>query len=383
VEDGLWRVLQIGVTQIVLIEGVAEHAALHATAELTKQLNQPQWTGLVNGVLRAILTALDEDVKSAAATNAIPIGGDRFRTVDRALFADPQLNPAEYLSKAYSYPRWLIRNWLSRWDVAETTRICRWFNAPAAPTVRVNALRATATVLSDALRAAGVNTAAGRFPESLLARKSFRPLDLPGFDEGWFSIQDESAMSAARLLAPQPGETVLDLCAAPGGKTTHLAELMQDKGRIVAADSAADRLQLVDQSAHRLGLNSIETCAISRCGDGLPDGPFDAALVDVPCSNTGVLGKRPEARWRLSADSVAELVPIQSRLLGQAIDRMRAGGRLVYSTCSIDSRENRGVVDGILSQRSGVSLERECDHTPGLPGDGGYQAVLHIATGGS
>ena len=383
VEDGLWRVLQLGACQLVLLEGVAKHAALHATGELTKQLDRPQWTGIVNGVLRAITAALDAETSSTPSAHGVPVGGGRFRTVDRPLFADPAAKPAEYLSKAYSYPRWLVRDWLTRYDLVETTRLCRWFNTPAVPTVRVNLLRQSAQVVGEVLDAAGVSTDSGRFPEVLLAGRSFRPLDLPGFREGWFSIQDESAVSAARLLAPQPGERILDLCAAPGGKTTHLAELMGNEGTVVAADAAADRLRLVDDGARRLGLTIIETREVSRDGDDLPTGPFDAALVDVPCSNTGVLGKRPEARWRLTSNSVAELVDVQSRLLGQALERVRPGGRVVYSTCSIDSRENRDVVDGVLSQRSDVTLEQECVHTPGQPGDGGYQALLRVGTGDS
>jgi 16S rRNA (cytosine967-C5)-methyltransferase len=375
VEDGLWRLLQIGCCQLIFMDRVPPHAAVHETAGLCRELQQPQWTGMVNGVLRSLSGAIG-DITTTPAADAVPIGEGRFRRLDRAVFPSPEEDAVEYLTRAYSYPRWLVRDWLERFGPEETARLCEWFNRPSLPSVRVNTLRATVAEVQEVLSAAGVPTQPGRFPESLIAEASFRPLDIAGFGEGAFSIQDESAMAAGRLLDPQPGESVLDLCAAPGGKTAHLAELMQDSGRILATDIDAERLRLVSEGAARLGLNCIETLQIAADGHDLPEGPLDAVLVDVPCSNTGVLGKRPEARWRTSPESITELIPVQVRLLTQALQRVRPGGRVVYSTCSIDPRENREVVDSVLSSIDGVTLEQEQLHVPGQPADGGYQALL-------
>lgn len=375
VEDGLWRLLQIGCCQLVFMDRIPPHAAVHETAELSRELQQPQWTGMVNGVLRSLSTAIG-DVTTTPGTEAVPLGEGKFRRLNRAVFPSPGENAAEYLMRAYSYPRWLVRDWLERFGYEETTRLCEWFNRATPPVVRVNLLRASAAQVQEVLSAAGVPTHPGRFPESLIAEGLFRPVDIPGFAEGTFSIQDESAMAAGRLLDPQPGESVLDLCAAPGGKTTHLAELMQDTGRILATDIDSDRLRLVSETAQRLGLTSIETRQTAADGSDLPGGPLDAVLVDVPCSNAGVLGKRPEARWRISPESITELIPVQVRLLTQALERVRRGGRVVYSTCSIDPRENRGVVDSVLAGVDGITLEREQSHAPGQPADGGYQALL-------
>ena len=380
VEEGLWRLLQLGICQLVFLEGIPEHAAVHETGELAKQLQRPQWTNVVNGVLRAVSNSLDEETTTVPSPCGIPLGNDRFRNLDRAVFTDPNKNPAEYLSKAYSYPRWLIRDWLSRREVAEATRLCEWFNSVSPPTIRVNRLRQQPAVVQEMLQSAGLNTTAGQFPESLQARTPFHPVDVPGFREGWFSIQDASAMQAAHLLAPLPGERILDLCAAPGGKTTHLAELMQDSGQIIATDVDQDRLALVSQNVQRLGLTCVETRLISPNGDDIPNGPFDAVLVDVPCSNTGVLGKRPEARWRITSESLSDLVAIQTHILTQALARTCCGGRVVYSTCSIDPRENRDVVDSVLSNHPAVALEQQVIHIPGQPADGGYQALLRLTT---
>ena len=199
---------------------------------------------------------------------------------------------------------------------------------------------------------------------------------LPGFDEGWFAVQDESAIAAAALVDPQPGQRVLDLCAAPGGKTAHLAALMRNQGRLLATDVDRDRLKRVRETCRRLGVDIVETRVIARDGSDLPDEMFDRILLDVPCSNTGVLGKRPEVRWRLRPDEFAELAGIQAGLLRRACDRLVAAGRLVYSTCSIEPEENRAVVDAVLHDRPDLKLVEEHAHIPGKPADGGYQALV-------
>src|SRR5262249_33850668 len=163
---------------------------------------------------------------------------------------------------------------------------------------------------------AGVAAEAGEHPQAVRLREPVPIRELPGYDTGWFTVQDESAMRVGTALAPEPGRRVLDLCAAPGGKTTHLAELMRDSGRIIACDVDEERLRNVAALARRLGLTSIESRRVAAAGDeGVPEGPFDAALVDVPCSNTGVLGRRPEARWRLRPADLDHLVRLQRRLL--------------------------------------------------------------------
>lgn len=376
VEDGLWRLMQIGCCQLVLMDRIPPHAAVHETAELTKKMQQPQWTGILNGVLRSLAKSVSDTTDATPGVDAVPLSDGRFRQLDRPVFADPQEEPADYLMRAYSYPRWLLRDWLDRYGTEETTRLCDWFNQVTSPAIRVNLLRQTTDAVREKLATADLETEPGVFPESLTTATTFRPLDVPGFRDGAFSIQDESAMAAARLLNPQPGDTVLDVCAAPGGKTAHLAELMQDTGRIIATDSDADRLRLVSDGAQRLGLTCIETQPVSATGEDLPAGPFDGVLVDVPCSNTGVLGKRPEARWRISPESIEELIPTQIRLLTQSLERVVAGGAVLYSTCSIDPRENRSVVDIVMSNTDGITLEEEMHHVPGQPADGGYQALL-------
>jgi 16S rRNA (cytosine967-C5)-methyltransferase len=207
----------------------------------------------------------------------------------------------------------------------------------------------------------------------LLESASIR--DLPGYEQGWFSVQDETAQLVAPALQPQPGGRYLDLCAAPGGKSTHLAELMQERGEVVACDGDPERLKTVADLARRLGLVTVRTHPVDE-DHPLPAGPFDGVLVDVPCSNTGVLGRRPEVRWRLRPEEFNYLIPLQQRLLGLALERVKPGGVVVYSTCSIEPEENQELVRRMLKDQTAFTLEEEQESRPGQPADGGYWARL-------
>jgi 16S rRNA (cytosine967-C5)-methyltransferase len=175
---------------------------------------------------------------------------------------------------------------------------------------------------------------------------------------------------------------VLDLCAAPGGKTTHLAELMRDQGQITACDVSDERLATVNELCRRLRVTVVQTRRLHpERNEEPPEGPFDAALVDVPCSNTGVLGRRPEVRWRLRPQEFPHLVRLQTRLLLQAAERVRPGGAVVYSTCSVEPEENRQVVRTVLKHVRELHLEAEAEQEPGRPADGGYWCRLRRSEG--
>jgi 16S rRNA (cytosine967-C5)-methyltransferase len=199
--------------------------------------------------------------------------------------------------------------------------------------------------------------------------------DLPGYDNGLFSVQDATAMRAATALNPQPGWKVLDLCAAPGGKTTHLAELMHNSGKIVACDIVPQRLDTVMELCRRLRITIVEPKLLVD-GTDAPEGPFDAVLADVPCSNTGVLARRPEVRWRLQPNELPHLIELQTKLLNTALDRVKPGGVVLYSTCSIEPEENQGVVGSVLKDRGDAVCEADHISIPGLPADGGFWARL-------
>jgi 16S rRNA (cytosine967-C5)-methyltransferase len=298
-----------------------------------------------------------------------------YRRLTRAVLPNPIASPGEYFATGFSLPKWLADRWLERYGPEECTRLGFWFNAPPPLWIRVNKLHNKRETYRLRLAAQLIDVEPGQHPQSLRFPEHHPIRDLPGYDEGDFTVQDHSAMLVASALAPQPGMHILDLCAAPGGKTAHLAELMDNRGRITACDIDAKRLETVTALCQRLGLKGIETVVMKEKGDP-PPGPFDAALVDVPCSNTGVLGRRPEVRWRLKPNEFEYLIRLQTRLLIQAIERVKPGGAVVYSTCSIEPDENERLVKGVCKAMRGVSLETDHHAIPGQPADGGYWARL-------
>jgi 16S rRNA (cytosine967-C5)-methyltransferase len=291
-------------------------------------------------------------------------------------FPSPESDFARHVAAAFSLPEWLAVRWLERYGQDELIRLAAWFTTPAGVSLRVNRLRATRNGALEQLRSAEIAAIRGEQDDAIRLAEHVRIEQLPGFAGGLFSVQDESSQAAIGLLDPQPGERVLDLCAAPGGKSAAIAERMENQGAVVAADIDTTRVELIGRGAERLGLTIIEPLVVRPDSSDVPAGPFDRILLDVPCSNTGVLGKRPEARWRISETGIAELAAVQSSLLEAALGRLAKGGRLVYSTCSIEPEENGRIIERALAQHGEVKLLRELHHRPGIPGDGGYQALL-------
>jgi 16S rRNA (cytosine967-C5)-methyltransferase len=377
VEPWLWETLRLGAFQLFLLTHIPPHAVLHETVELASVFGRPKAKGFINGVLRALVPVVTDERSNAPAADALPLEHGEYRKLARPVLPDPAAQPLEYAAFAFSLPRWLAERWLPRWGWGEIVRLGFWFAGPAPLWLRVNRLRTTRESFLAALKAASISAEPGEYSEAVRLTEHAAIRELPGYAEGWFNVQDESAMRVAAALAPAPGSRVLDLCAAPGGKTTHLAELMNHQGEIVACDIDGDRLKTVQDLSRRLGIDIIKTQRLHpERNEEPPAGPFDAILVDVPCSNTGVLGRRPEARWRLKPNDFNHLIPLQIKLLIQAGERIKPGGAIVYSTCSVEPDENRQVVDNVLKALPDLTLETDALQVPGQPADGGYWARL-------
>jgi 16S rRNA (cytosine967-C5)-methyltransferase len=299
----------------------------------------------------------------------------RYRVLSKPLLPSPTADSISYFAAAHSFPKWLAERWHARYGPDECARFGFWFNAPPPLWIRVNKLNVDRETYRLQLAAALIDAEPGAHPQSLRFAEHHNVRELPGYDDGDFAVQDHSSMLVASALGVRQGMRVLDLCAAPGGKTTHLAELMDNRGRVTACDIEQNRLDTVTTLCHRMKVKGVESQLVEANGDP-PDGPFDAALVDVPCSNTGVLGRRPEVRWRLKANEFEHLVRLQTRLLILALERVKPGGAVVYSTCSIEPEENAGVVQAVCRGMRGVKLEADHTATPGAPSDGGYWARL-------
>lgn len=324
--------LHLGLYQLRYAERIPARAAVHASVELAKRSGPKFYAGALNGILRSYLRAVD--------------GGD-----------DPLALPEEKIARLgveQSFPDWIVALWDAQFGWETATALSEWFNRTPTLDLRVNTLQADRDTVRGALHACEIEaTELPHLPQALrLAGGRTGPITrLPGYEAGWWSVQDGSAQLATHLLAPQPGETIIDACAAPGGKTTHIAELMSDRGTVWAYDRDAKRLQKVTESARRLRLNSIRTLA----GDSRALAQFtdsaDRVLVDAPCSGLGTLHRRPDLRWRQSPERIAELIPLQQELLAQAATWVRAGGTLVYATCTLNWQENRELVRAFLRDR--------------------------------
>jgi 16S rRNA (cytosine967-C5)-methyltransferase len=382
VQPRIWDVLHLGAFQLVFLTHVPKHAAVNETVELAAHVGSAKAKGFINGVLRRISESTTDQFVERPGADAAPFDGGsqiatamRYRRLNRPLLPDPIAAPDLYLATAFSLPKWLSDRWLERYGLDECTRLGFWFNAPPPLWIRVNKLHTNRENYRLQLASQLIDVQTGEHPQSLRFPEHHPIRDLPGYDAGDFTVQDHSSMLVASALAPQPGMHILDLCAAPGGKTTHLAELMNNRGRITACDIEAKRLGTVTALCQRLGVKGVETVVLAENQEP-PRGPFDAALVDVPCSNTGVLGRRPEVRWRLKPNEFEYLIRLQTRLLIQAIERVKPGGAVVYSTCSIEPDENERVVAGVQRGMRGLTLEAEHHAVPGKPADGGYWARL-------
>jgi 16S rRNA (cytosine967-C5)-methyltransferase len=346
--------LLIGLYQTLFLSNVADHAAVNETVEVSKKALPKGLKGFVNAVLRRSLRERD--------------------TLLSGLSAEP-------LATRESHPGLLVDRWAARWGLSDAERLCRWNNSRPQVVIRVNQLQVSTADYVERLAAAGIVAEPhASAPGRCVAIPRGVPVpELPGYAEGVFVVQDPSALVAVELLAPAVGESVLDVCAAPGGKTSCIAELMRGEGRLVAADMHQDRVDVLEQNLARLGLSWVDARCMSaeRAALVFGTGAFDAVLVDAPCSNTGVLRRRADARWRFELARMRKLVKLQESILDSVAGLVKVGGRLVYSTCSLEPEECGGQVAAWLARHKEFELcEERSLFPPDCGTDGGYCALL-------
>ncbi|MEZ5966625.1 MAG: transcription antitermination factor NusB [Planctomycetota bacterium] len=370
--------LRLGAYQVLYLPRIAPHAAVAtAVALLRKQRS------FVNAMLRRLARlVVDRAADPACARSELPLPGTDH--VARALvlpadsLPDPGSQPAQFLGALHGLPTEMVTRWLTHHGLERTRALVAASAATPGVTLRVCPVQTNAEVLGQVLAAEGVRVVPLSDPRllQLAAIEGESPFTTRAYRDGLFSVQDPTALAAADAVAVLPGETVLDLCAAPGGKASALAEALAGRGAVYAHDADPSRLAQVRETCTRLHLE-----ATLHVVDELANAPewCDAVLVDVPCSNTGVLARRVEVRRRALAPALPTLVREQAALLRSAIARTRPGGRVVYSTCSLEPEENRGVVDAVVGATGGVTVEREQVTWPEAgQHDGGYFAVLRV-----
>lgn len=337
------NILRMGVYQILYMDRVPPAAACNEAVELAKKYGTPGAAGFVNGVLRNVVRHRDE-----------------------ITFPPLETDPVSHISLKYSHPTWMVERWLQEFGVEETIAMCRSNNMTPPNTVRTNTLRTTREELAAALKAEGLAVRKTRYaPEGLEIRGFVSLRTFKAYNEGLFQVQDESSMLVGHAVNPASGSRVLDVCSAPGGKATHLAQLMHDIGTIVAMDIHPHKLALIEENCRRLGVKSVRVVAFdARELPGEYNGWADYTLVDAPCSGLGVLRRRADARWRKEAAQIPGLVKLQEAILHGAAATVRPGGVLVYSTCTITKEENQDQVERFLQRHPEFILE---DLRPFLP----------------
>jgi 16S rRNA (cytosine967-C5)-methyltransferase len=322
-------ILHLGFYQLRYLTQIPMNAAVSTAVDLTKQNGLAGLSGLVNGILRQYIR----------------------QTGDSDILSLPE-DPVARLGLTYSYPDWLIQLWLGQLGEAETHQLCQWFNQAPQIDLRINPRQTSLAEVEAAFQARDILVQRlPHLPQALrLVAHAGAISQLPGFEQGWWTVQDASAQWVSQWLAPQPGEFVIDACAAPGGKTTHLAELMADQGQVLALDCTESRLRKLEQNRARLGLKSIRVMTADSQQSQDFVAQADRVLVDAPCSGLGTLHRHADARWRQTPDSIAALTTVQLGLLTNAATWVKPGGHLVYSTCTLHPQENQTVVEAFLGE---------------------------------
>ena len=326
--------LRSALYQILFLDKVPDFAAVNEAVEFIKRIRGEKAAGLVNGVLRNII-----------------------RNKEGIHYPDVQNDAALYLSTMYSFPLWMVKRWMNRFGFYETEKLLDAQNQRPGLTLRINTLKTTVEDFMKMFDLQNIAYEKSNFLSIFLKTTNLTNIsNTEIFRRGFFTVQDESAGIAATLLDVKPGDRVIDLCSAPGGKTTFFGEMMKNQGTIIAVDKYQTRLNLVKSACERVGVTNVELIAAD--GVEFQTEPADKILIDAPCSGLGVLSKKPDIKIKREMRDINEVVKIQKQLLDNASTLLKSGGALVYSTCTIEPEENFNIVRQFLESHP----EFEIDH---------------------
>ncbi|MFF2015970.1 16S rRNA (cytosine(967)-C(5))-methyltransferase RsmB [Paenibacillus sp. NPDC058177] len=321
------NLLRLSLYQIMYLDRVPSHAAVNEAVNIAKKRGHQGISGMVNGVLRSVLRAGD-----------LPV-------------LPENLGPAKRISIRHSHPLWLVQRWIAEYGVETAEAMCASNNEPPAISVRVNTTMISRERLLEKMAAEGLEVSPSKVsPYGIVIKGGGNPALTSWYRNGYLSVQDESSMLVAEVVAPEPGMKVLDCCAAPGGKTSHMGELMKDEGTIHANDLHPHKAALIADQARRLGLE----CVVTGSADALDleqkfePGSFDRILLDAPCSGLGVIRRKPDLKWRKQPEDIESVSALQRQLLQSVSRLLKPGGVLVYSTCTTEKAENGEVVASFL-----------------------------------
>ena len=345
IDPPILNILRLALYQLYFLDKVPESAAVNEAVNQSKAYGAKHVVSFVNAILRSIC-----------------------RKRDKIPFPNKDNDPVHYLSVIHSYPIWLVKRWIRDWGEDFTEDLLSAGNQIPGLTIRTNILRLGRHELMERLQDEGrAATPTPYAPQGILVEgHRGRPDELSSFKDGLFQVQDQAAQITSHLLAPQPGENILDICAGLGGKTTHLAELMGDRGRVLALDINHKRLINLDRNSKRLGIESVH-CLVadaSRSLSSLFHCKFDKIVIDAPCSGFGVISRHPDGKWNRREEDIQRLALLQKGILDKTASILRSGGKMLYVTCTISEEENEGVVKDCLERHSDLSLVNMKEQAP-------------------
>jgi 16S rRNA (cytosine967-C5)-methyltransferase len=354
-EPFIRNLLRVTLYQLLFLDKIPDYAAVNEAVGIAKAHGGSTVAGFVNGVLRNFLRHREKTATTPSTDDSIAA-----------------------LSVEHSHPEWLVKRWLEYFGRAETEALMRANNERAPLVLRANGRKITREELLALLTKNGISAVSTRWsPQGIRVQSGAASVDqFPGFSEGLFQVQGEASQLVAYILSPRAGERILDACAAPGGKTTHIAELMEDTGELIATDSSARGIDRIRENCARLRLRTIRAMRadVSREWSGSLRGPYDRILLDAPCSGLGTLRSHPEIKWHRNENDIQRLSRLQLKMVNRVAGYLKPGGVLVYSTCTLTRDENEQVVESFLKQRKEFELENAAGYLP--------EQAKHIAQGG-
>lgn len=381
---GVRVILAMAVYQLCWLDRIPDHAAVDQAVRQAKRYGRGT-ASTVNALLRKLTVVRGDVIDRSAESNPepdprcyLPIDATRGRPFKDAVFPDPSKRPLDHIIAVTSHPPWLVERWHRRFKPVLCREICDAGIRRPSLVLRPNTMRTTPEALAKHLESAGHACHHIENSNAIVLLETPPVETLEAFKQGMCQPQDSTAQVALTLSPPQPGEFVLDLCAGVGTKSTQAAEMMRNEGTVVAADTDGFKLERIPDTAKRLGIDIIQPTLIVDLPDKLKEigRPPDLIVIDVPCSNTGVLARRPEARYRASQKTLSSLIEIQAELLQQAGDLAGPTTRMIYTTCSLEAEENEQQVEGFCRNHPTWRIEQQVFTTPNADRDGGFVAVL-------